>query len=442
MRLIILAFMALVCTSPLFAQTTIEAFQTEQQTLKEKGAKISTVTQAKAPKATNKKIPGSYIVTLKDNFIENPTKTKSQGKKINRDRQANAVAAADKAAKKRILKYAKDKFGLSPNEIEQVYTGALTGFSVKISTQKSNNFLSRAKSASDVKEVEQDVQFSLSVEPDASVSAPANFIYDIFQIPSWGNNYMGTQDCTNYGLWAWVLDTGIDLDHRDLNVRTSSTYAKSFIPGQSSPNDENGHGTHCAGIIGAKNNGFGVRGVAAGAWVVPVKVLGRSGNGSGAAILAGLDHVYKYSIAGDVANLSLSFGGGYTPVDNAVKRLASKGVKVVLAAGNAARRASQVSPARANGNNLYTVSAMDSNRRLATFSNYGNPPVDYASPGVNIMSTYKNGQYKSLSGTSMAAPHIAGAWLSLRRQNKTNFTKFERLVFDKDSTKDLIPRIR
>ncbi|HWS00124.1 MAG TPA: S8 family serine peptidase, partial [Prolixibacteraceae bacterium] len=175
-------------------------------------------------------------------------------------------------------------------------------------------------------------------------------------------------------------------------------------------NDDNGHGTHVAGIIAAKNDEFGVVGVAPGAKVIPVKVLNRSGSGSYSGIIAGVDWVAAHGGVGDVANMSLG-GPAYPDLDDAVETAAAGGIKFALAAGNESTNALTRSPARANGANVYTVSAMDKNNNWAYFSNYGNPPVDYCAPGVSIYSTYKGGKYATMSGTSMAAPHVAGLLL-------------------------------
>ncbi len=107
--------------------------------------------------------------------------------------------------------------------------------------------------------------------------------------------------------WIWIVDTGIDLTHPDLNVETNTAYAKSFVGG--SANDCNGHGTHCAGIAAAKNNTIGVIGVSAGARVVPVRVLNCQGSGSSSGILSGLNHVAANDEPGDAVNMSLGVIG-------------------------------------------------------------------------------------------------------------------------------------
>lgn len=208
---------------------------------------------------------------------------------------------------------------------------------------------------------------------------------------------------------AWVIDTGIDLDHADLNVDVGMS-ANFVVRGKNSPDDGNGHGTHVAGTIAAIDNSCDVVGVAAGATVVAVRVLDNSGSGSYAGVIAGVDYVAANADPGDVANLSL--GGPFsTALNDAVISAASGGVLFALAAGNASADANSSSPASANGDNIYTVSAIDVNDDFAWFSNYGNPPVDCAAPGVDVLSTKKGGGTTSFSGTSMAAPHVAGLLL-------------------------------
>ena len=172
----------------------------------------------------------------------------------------------------------------------------------------------------------------------------------------------------------------------------------------------NGHGTHVAGTVAAIDNGIGVVGVAPGTTVVAVKVLDRRGSGSYSGVIAGIDYVAANGSNGDVANMSL--GGGYSAELNAaVEAAAATGVKFVLAAGNESTDAATKSPASANGPNVYTISSFAQGDNWSSFSNYGNPPVDFAEPGSAILSTYKDGGYATLSGTSMASPHAAGILL-------------------------------
>ncbi len=210
---------------------------------------------------------------------------------------------------------------------------------------------------------------------------------------------------------AWVIDTGIDLDHEDLNVDVSRGF-NAFTTGKDgkSLDDGHGHGTHVSGTIAAIDNGVGVIGVAAGATVIPVKVLDSRGSGSYSGVIAGVDHVGANGSNGDVANMSLG-GPVSQALDDAVVAASQNGIKFALAAGNESDDANNHSPARANGSNIVTISAMDDTDTWASFSNYGNPPVDYAAPGVAIKSSWKNGGYNTISGTSMASPHAAGVLL-------------------------------
>ena len=146
-------------------------------------------------------------------------------------------------------------------------------------------------------------------------------------------------------------------------------------------------------------------------FVAAVKqVLDKNGDGSASGVLAGLEWVASHGKAGDVANLSL---GGHPSValDAAVTAVARQGIQITLAAGTSASPAEDMSPGRVNADNVYTISAIDMNDRRATFSNFGSPPIDYAAPGVDIRSTWSRGRYATLSGTSMAAPHVAGLLL-------------------------------
>jgi len=219
----------------------------------------------------------------------------------------------------------------------------------------------------------------------------------------------GAIDGTSAGT-AWIIDSGIDLDHEDLNVDVSRSL--SFLGGGGgnlSPEDQNGHGTHVAGTVGAIDNEIGVVGAAAGATLVAIRVLDRRGSGSISGVIAGVDHVGANASSGDAANMSL--GGGQSSALDAAVIAASSTCPFALAAGNESTHANSSSPGRANGDNLYTVSSMNSSDNWSSFSNYGNPPVDYCAPGSSVYSTYKGGGYATLSGTSMAAPHVCGILL-------------------------------
>ena len=226
---------------------------------------------------------------------------------------------------------------------------------------------------------------------------------------------------------AWVIDSGIDLDHPDLNVDT----ARSATFEGSSPEDADGHGTHVAGTIAAIDNDIGVIGVAPGATVVAVRVLDDRGFGSVSGVVAGVDYVAANGSPGDVANMSLG-GGASQSIDDAVLAAAAGGIYFVLAAGNDDDNANNYSPARVNGPNIYTISAFEEGDVFASFSNFGNPPVDYSEPGVNVNSTWLNGGYNTISGTSMAAPHFAGILL------QSGSTDDGTVTGDPDGTPDLI----
>lgn len=208
---------------------------------------------------------------------------------------------------------------------------------------------------------------------------------------------------------AWIIDTGIDLDHPDLTVDVGRS--QNFVTRETSPDDLNGHGSHVAGTIAAKNNSIGVVGIVPGTSVVAVRVLNRRGSGSNSDVIAGVDYVGGNAASGDVANMSLG-GGISTALDSAVLAAAHNGIRFTLAAGNESDNANNHSPARVNGTGIYTVSAFAQGDKWASFSNFGNPPVDYSEPGVSIKSTYKDGGYATASGTSMAAPHLAGILLA------------------------------
>jgi aqualysin 1 len=200
---------------------------------------------------------------------------------------------------------------------------------------------------------------------------------------------------------AYVIDTGIDTSHPDLNVVEFRQYANG------PPRDCNGHGTHVAGTIGARDDAAGVVGVAPGIRLHAIKVLNCAGSGSWSDVISGINYVAATTARPAVANMSLG-GPQNTAVDDAVKGAVAKGVFFGVAAGNDGADACGHSPAAAGTTSgVDTVAATDSSDTEASWSNYGNC-VDIWAPGVSIYSTYKSGSYATLSGTSMATPHVVG----------------------------------
>ena len=306
--------------------------------------------------------------------------------------------------------------GIVGNAMRSAFNGAVEGFVATLSSTEA------ARLSTD-DQIER-------VEPDRVVALSTCFTIVAPTLITWNVNKVGYGN--GIGKTAWVIDTGIDLDHPDLTV--DSSRGRSFISTEPSTNDENGHGTHVAGIIGARNNDFGVLGVASGCKLVPLKVLNKEGKGTLSAVIQALAFVSANGKAGDVVNMSLGEDVVSASLDQQVQATAARGIFLALAAGNDAKAANLFSPGRTNGDNIYTVSAVDSLGNFATFSNFGNDVVDYAAPGVRILSTYKDGKYAKMSGTSMATPHVAV--LLLLNSGNMHYSGFA--VNDPDGTPDKI----
>jgi subtilisin family serine protease len=283
--------------------------------------------------------------------------------------------------------------------------------------------------ASQAEELRHDASVE-AVEPDRIIALGTCFTVVAPRLITWNINKVGYGN--GIGKTAWIIDSGIDFNHPDLTVDQSRS--KSFITGNTSFMDSNGHGTHVAGIIGAKNNTIGVLGVASGASLVALKVLDKDGEGNLSYIIQAIAYVNTHAAAGDVVNMSVGGEDVSDILDQQVKNTAARGIYFSIAAGNDSKLANTSSPARANGTNIYTVSAVDSLDNFASFSNYGNDVVDFAAPGVYILSTWTENRYAYASGTSMAAPHVAGLLLLRGR----NITSVETAKNDPDGTPDPI----
>ncbi|MEX2565479.1 MAG: S8 family peptidase [Cyclobacteriaceae bacterium] len=342
--------------------------------------------------AFSQPIEGHYIVVLKQGPIN---------ARLNSKGDYSQRTAAMKVAIAPILSKAK----VREEVVDHVYSSTVFGFSAPLDETN----LERLRKDPGVAYIEQDRIITLAPPWERGEQDPGegqDIPYGIARVG--GAEDYSSGENKNV---AWIIDTGIDLDHPDLNVGDSKGF-NAFSKGRDakSLDDGNGHGTHVAGTVAAKNNDFGVVGVAAGATVIPVKVLDSRGSGTYSGVIAGVDYVAGIGTSGDVANMSLG-GPASQSLDDAVVNASEKGIYFCLAAGNDSDDANNYSPARAEGGFIYTISAMDNKDEWAYFSNYRNPPVDYCAPGVSIKSTWKDGGYRTISGTSMAAPHAAGVLL-------------------------------
>jgi subtilisin len=325
------------------------------------------------------------------------------------------VVLDDAAPVGEALTRAENAYGAS---VENVYHSAIKGYSARMTPADA-----RALELSPgVESVEPDIRFEIAAQ---SMPTGVNRT-NADRSPRAGINRRDRRVNVDVA----VIDTGVDLDHPDLNVyRRGAKNCSMFARGA---NDQHGHGTHVAGTIGALDNRFGVVGMAPGARIWPVRVFDQTGAGSLSEVICGVDYVTAHAKQIEVANMSLSSMGrgddgrcgnaAGDPLHKAICKSVARGVTYVVAAGNMAQNASSSVPA--SYDEVVTVSALadfngragggarstcmaDTDDTFADFSNYG-PDVDLVAPGVCIRSTWRNGKYGTISGTSMATPHVAG----------------------------------
>lgn len=308
-------------------------------------------------------IADSYVVQLKDTSL--------------------APGGVASAARTLAARYA--------GSVSYTYTAALRGFATRMPAKQA------ARLAADpaVASVTQD-----SVATIGATQSPATWGLDRIDQRALPLNNAYDYTTTASNVHAYIVDTGIRTAHADFGGRASVGY-DAIGDGQNGQ-DCNGHGTHVAGTTGGSTYG-----VAKGVALVAVRVLSCSGSGSNAGVIAGVDWVTANAIKPAVANMSLG-GGAYAPLDTAVTNSINSGVTYALAAGNSNTDACTSSPARTAA--AITVGATTSTDARSSFSNYGTC-LDIFAPGSSITSAWNtsNTATNTISGTSMASPHVAGA---------------------------------
>ena len=345
-------------------------------------------------------IPDRFIVTLKD-----------QGQ------SGNSIVAAKVD---QMLNRLKLDPRTQPDTI--IYKHAINGFSAKLTAAQKQQI----ENDPDVEFVEQDRVVSrpnVSRHPSVHAANSTEFSTGVARVDGHLSKTANAPGGVDVDIA--IIDTGINLKHPELNVVKDV----SFVPGVKTGEDDDGHGSHVAGIIGAKKDGKGIVGVAPGARLWALKVLDKDGNGSWSQIISAIDYVTEHAKEIEVANMSLGDTDKSQALNRAITKSVDAGVTYIVAAGNESHDASKSTPS--DHPKVLAVSAItDGNGKggggadpacepdekddtFATFSNFGKM-ARLAAPGVCIDSASKRqgnnvDTYESMSGTSMAAPHVAGA---------------------------------
>ncbi len=327
-------------------------------------------------------------------------------------------ATGDKGEHSVAAELAESVAGVYGARVEKVYKHAINGFAARMTKEA-------ALALSDDPRVD-------FVEEDGVVKLDATqtgATWGLDRIDQRNRPLSGTYtyNWTGSGVRAYIIDTGIRSTHTQFGGRASNVYDAFGGSGA----DCNGHGTHVAGTVGASTYG-----VAKSAMLRGVRVLDCNGSGSNSGVIAGIDWVRANHIAPAVANMSLG-GGASSATDTAVNNLHNAGVTVVVAAGNSNVDACGSSPARAA--NAITVGSTTSTDARSSFSNYGTC-VDIFAPGSSITSAWSTSDTatNTISGTSMASPHVCGAAALYKQANPSASPATIRNALVNNSTANLI----
>jgi subtilisin family serine protease len=375
-------------------------------------------------RVTGDPIKGQYMVVFKTHIA---------------DGSSQSVESTTLSSFSKLRQQIFNDIDLNSSYVRNTFSGATNGFTAllndaqfeslrkrpDIAVLEPDRYITLAKPTNQIRDIKEGKTNTLPVD----IALPySTFIPKDGEHVPWHIERVGYGDGT--GKTVWVIDSGVDPDHPDLNIDIPRS--RSFIFGVSSIRDGFGHGTKVAGIIAAKNNGSGMIGIAANATVVVLRIFDDAGQGTTSRVVSAVNYVVANGTPGDVVNISLGTNISST-LDETVKIAAERGFRFSIAAGNSAMDCASVSPARLNAPNVYTISAVNTFNQLWEYSNFG-LSIDYAAPGVNITSTAVNGGLVSgISGTSYAAPHVSGILLL-----RPDIVSRGHVIDDKDSVPEPI----